>query len=65
MPDGTIVDYPGTNERAFHLDAARKWWGTDWIESLVKDLSYQGFNKLQFHFSENEGFRVESETLES
>ena len=65
LPNGAIVDYPGTNERGFHLDAARKWFGKDWIESLVKDLSYQGFNKLQFHFSENEGFRLESETLET
>ena len=65
MPYGTIIDYPGVEERSFHLDAARKYFSVDWIKALIKDLSYQGFSSLQFHFSENEGYRFESETLEA
>ena len=63
LPYGVILDYPDTKERSLHLDAARKYFTKDWIISLIKDLSWQKYNSLQFHFSENEGFRLESDTL--
>ncbi|MGG7141927.1 family 20 glycosylhydrolase [Clostridium nigeriense] len=62
---GTIVDYPEVSVRSFHLDLARKFFTKDWIISMIKDLSYQNISSMQVHFSENEGFRLESSVLES
>lgn len=62
---GTIVDYPETSVRSFHLDLARKYFTKDWIISMIKDLSYQNISSIQIHFSENEGFRLESSVLEN
>ena len=64
MDKGTIMDVPSVDVRALHLDNARKMFTKDWIFALIKDLSYQNINELQFHFSENEGYRLESSTLE-
>lgn len=65
MSLGTIVDYPEMGVRSFHLDLARKYFTKDWIISMIKDLSYQNISSIQIHFSENEGFRLESSVLES
>lgn len=60
-----IVDYSDVEDRSFHLDCARKFFTKDWIISLIKDLSWQKYNSIQLHFSENEGFRLQSDTLEA
>ncbi len=65
MEWGRIQDEPAVALRGFHLDNARKFFTKDWIIALIRDLSWQNFNSLQFHFSENEGFRLESATLEA
>ena len=62
---GNIVDYSDVEDRSFHLDCARKFFTKDWIISLIKDLSWQKYNSIQLHFSENEGFRLQSDTLEA
>ncbi len=64
LNQGTILDYPDVKERSLHLDAARKYFTKDWIISEIKDLSWQKYNSFQFHFSENEGFRLQSDTLD-
>ncbi len=65
MDCGTITDEPSVDVRGLHLDNARKMFTKEWILALIKDLSYQNINTLQFHFSENEGYRLESSTLEA
>ncbi len=65
IDDGKIVDEPAVEVRAFHIDNARKMFTKDWIMAMIKDLSYQNINEIQFHFSENEGYRLESSTLEA
>ena len=65
MDCGKITDEPSVDVRGFHLDAARKYFTKDWILAQIKDLSYQNINTFQFHFSENEGYRLESSTLEA
>jgi len=59
---GTIVDWPDTNERGLHLDTARKYYTKDWIIERIRDMSRNRMNTLWFHFSENEGFRIASDT---
>lgn len=65
LTKGNIVDYSDVEDRSFHLDCARKFFTKDWIISLIKDLSWQKYNSIQLHFSENEGFRLQSYTLEA
>ena len=65
LTKGNIVDYSDVEDRSFHLDCARKFFTKDWIISLIKDLSWQKYNSIQLHFSENEGFRLQSDTLET
>lgn len=65
LKKGTINDYPDQECRILHVDMARKHLTKEWLIKQIKDLSYQGFNYIQLHFSENEGFRLQSEVLES
>lgn len=58
---GTIVDYPNLEERRVHVDMARKYISKDWIIQHIRELSYMKMNTIQLHFSENLGFRIESD----
>lgn len=61
LPYGVIIDYPNVAERRVHLDMGRKYISKDWIIQHIRELSYLKMNTLQLHFSENLGFRIESE----
>ncbi|MEU2250452.1 family 20 glycosylhydrolase [Streptomyces sp. NPDC019224] len=61
VPRGEVHSRPAVAERGFHLDAARKFYPADWLTDLVTELSYIGVNTFQWHFSENEGFRIASD----
>ncbi len=52
-------DYP---ERAFFLDCARKYYSPDWIEDMIREISWSNMNAIYIHFSEEMGFRLESKT---
>ena len=62
LVSGTIIDYPELSERRVHLDMARKYITKDWIIQHIREMSYFKMNAIQLHFSENMGFRIESET---
>ncbi|GGK00209.1 hypothetical protein GCM10007063_23220 [Lentibacillus kapialis] len=62
LPYGTIVDYPDVKGRRVHLDMARKYITKDWIIQHIREMSYFKMNAIQLHFSEDKGFRIESET---
>ncbi|WP_194949454.1 family 20 glycosylhydrolase, partial [Actinomyces trachealis] len=59
---GKVVDQPAMPVRSLHLDAARKYFTKDWIIKQIQEMSWVKLNQLQYHFSENEGFRLESKT---
>ncbi|SPT53916.1 Chitobiase precursor [Actinomyces bovis] len=59
---GQVVDQPAMSVRSLHLDAARKYFTKDWIINQIREMSWVKLNQLQYHFSENEGFRLESKT---
>ena len=40
-----------------HLDCARKYFSVDNVKLIIDMLDKNGFNQLQLHISENEGFR--------
>ncbi|NQX45173.1 family 20 glycosylhydrolase [Paenibacillus tritici] len=62
LPYGRITDYPVMPERSLHIDIGRKFYTEDWILEQIRAMSRLRLNTLQLHFSENEGFRLMSES---
>lgn len=61
-PEGVVHDQPAKPRRGFMLDIARKPFTASWIEDRVRELSDLKFNELGLHFSDDQGFRIESTT---
>jgi hexosaminidase len=61
-PEGVVRDDPAKPRRGFMLDIARKHFDAAWIEDRVRELGDLKFNELGLHFSDDQGFRIESET---
>ncbi len=59
---GLVRDWPDTDIRSLHVDAARKYYSPDWFAEQIRQMSWIKLNQLQYHFSENEGYRLESTT---
>ncbi|WYJ97037.1 hexosaminidase [Enterococcus sp. DIV0212c] len=51
----------GLTERIIMLDIGRKYFSFAGICNILERMATYGFNFLQLHFSENTGFRIESE----
>ncbi|MGV9196770.1 family 20 glycosylhydrolase [Arcanobacterium canis] len=63
LPCGVATTQPQVLVRGLHVDAARKFYSSQWIEKRLYEMSWVGLNTFEWHFSENEGFRIESETF--
>ncbi|UNO40275.1 glycoside hydrolase family 20 protein [Streptomyces sp. MST-110588] len=61
VPEGTVEDRPDRPQRGLSLDIARKHFPAQWIEDRIRELADLKFNQLQLHFSDDQGFRIESE----
>ncbi len=61
-PEGVVHDQPAKPRRGFMLDIARKPFTASWIEDRVRELGDLKFNELGLHFSDDQGFRIESTT---
>ncbi|MFI6344495.1 glycoside hydrolase family 20 protein [Streptomyces sp. NPDC050560] len=61
-PEGEVSDAPAKPQRGFMLDIARKTYSVDWIEDRIRELGDLKFNQLGLHFSDDQGFRIESAT---
>ncbi|MEU9332187.1 glycoside hydrolase family 20 protein [Streptomyces sp. NPDC048290] len=61
-PEGVVRDAPAKPRRGFMLDIARKPFTADWIEARVRELGDLKFNELGLHFSDDQGFRIASDT---
>ncbi|KKD04519.1 beta-N-acetylglucosaminidase [Streptomyces sp. WM6386] len=61
-PEGVVRDAPAKAVRGFSLDIARKHFTAGWIEDRVRELGDLKFNQLQLHFSDDQGFRIESDS---
>lgn len=59
-PEGVVHDQPAKPQRGFMLDIARKPFTAAWIEDRVRELGDLKFNELGLHFSDDQGFRIES-----
>lgn len=54
------VTAPIFSERGLMVDAGRKFFSFEWFMDLLPRLYQLRINRLQLHFSDNEGFRIES-----
>lgn len=53
MPCGKITDYPAYGLRGLSMDVGRKFFPMDYLEDLVKVLSYYKMNSLRIHLNDN------------
>lgn len=58
---GEALDWPRYEERGLMVDIGRKYFTAEWLQRHVKELAWLKMNELHLHFSDNEGFRIESE----
>ena len=65
VPCGNLRSDPVVRERGLHLDAARKYFPAASILELLHTVADIGINVVQWHLSENEGFRIGSEQFPS
>ncbi|MET9863649.1 glycoside hydrolase family 20 protein [Streptomyces smyrnaeus] len=60
--EGTVRDAPDRPQRGFSLDIARKNFSADWIKDRIREMGDLKLNQLQLHLSDDQAFRVESDT---
>ncbi|WP_432134867.1 beta-N-acetylhexosaminidase [Streptomyces sp. bgisy154] len=61
-PEGVVRDQPAKPVRGLSLDIARKHFTAGWIEDRVRELGDLKYNRLQLHFSDDQAFRIESDS---
>ncbi|MFE0172673.1 glycoside hydrolase family 20 protein [Streptomyces sp. NPDC059002] len=61
-PEGVVRDRPAKAQRGFMLDIARKHFDVGWIEDRIRELGDLKFNQLGLHFSDDQAFRIESDS---
>jgi hexosaminidase len=61
IPAGVARDWPRWPFRGFMLDNGRMYFTPEWIEARIREMAYLKLNVLHLHFSDNQGFRIESE----
>lgn len=61
-PEGTVRDAPARPQRGLNLDIARKNFTPDWIEDRLREMGDLKLNQLGLHFSDDQAFRIESES---
>jgi hexosaminidase len=61
IPHGTAKDWAVYPERTFMLDNGRKFYSMDFLKNTIREISYLKYNYFHMHFSDNEGFRIESD----
>ena len=59
VPCCTIEDSPKFAYRGFMLDVARTWISADKVKRYIDLMAYLKLNKLHFHLTDDEGWRIE------
>ncbi|MGW7053773.1 beta-N-acetylhexosaminidase [Streptomyces sp. NPDC054887] len=62
LSEGVVRDRPAKPQRGVMLDTARKHFTADWIEDTVREMGDLKLNQLGLHFSDDQGFRIESDS---
>lgn len=61
-PEGVVRDEPAKPRRGLMLDIARKHYSAEWIEDRIRELGDLKYNEFGLHFSDDQGFRIESDS---
>lgn len=59
IPCQQIDDTPRFSYRGMHLDVARTWIDSDRVKRYINVISHHKINKLHFHLTDDEGWRIE------
>ncbi|NUK43707.1 family 20 glycosylhydrolase [Streptomyces lunaelactis] len=62
MPEGVVRDAPDRPQRGLMVDIARKYFTAGWIENRLREMADLKMNQLGLHFSDDQGFRIASDT---
>ncbi|MEU6980056.1 MULTISPECIES: glycoside hydrolase family 20 protein [unclassified Streptomyces] len=62
IPEGVIADAPAKPQRGLMVDIARKYFTAGWIEDRVREMADLKLNQLGLHFSDDQGFRIASDS---
>ncbi|MEV7278463.1 glycoside hydrolase family 20 protein [Streptomyces sp. NPDC093111] len=62
IPEGVITDAPAKPQRGLMVDIARKYFSAGWIEARVREMADLKLNQLGLHFSDDQGFRIASDS---
>ncbi|MEU8764668.1 glycoside hydrolase family 20 protein [Streptomyces sp. NPDC048659] len=62
IPEGVIDDAPAKPRRGLMVDIARKYFDAAWIEARVREMADLKLNELGLHFSDDQGFRIASDS---
>ncbi|WP_254708703.1 beta-N-acetylhexosaminidase [Streptomyces lunaelactis] len=62
MPEGVVRDAPDRPQRGLMVDIARKHFTAGWIEDRLREMADLKMNQLGLHFSDDQGFRIASDT---
>lgn len=63
LPVGVIEDYPDYNYRGVMIDVARDYQPLEAIKKVVAEAALHRINKFQFHFIDDDGWRLEIPSL--
>ncbi|MFD7235279.1 glycoside hydrolase family 20 protein [Streptomyces syringium] len=62
VPEGVVRDSPDRPQRGLNLDTARKHFPAAWIEARLREMADLKLNMLGLHFSDDQGFRIASDS---
>ncbi|MEU7020173.1 glycoside hydrolase family 20 protein [Streptomyces sp. NPDC046203] len=62
IPEGTVTDAPAKPQRGLMVDIARKYFSAGWIEARLREMADLKLNQLGLHFSDDQGFRIASDS---
>ncbi|XP_033725870.1 uncharacterized protein LOC117315681 [Pecten maximus] len=59
LPNGTVIDGPRFKYRGMHLDVGRNFYPKAKVLNLLDVMATYKMNRLHFHLSDDEGWRLE------
>lgn len=63
IPCMEISDAPAREYRSFHMDSARHFIPVDELKKMIAICAFFKLNKFHWHFSDDQGWRIESDAF--
>jgi hexosaminidase len=62
LPAGVARDWPRYPQRGLMVDIGRKSFSLGWLRARIRELAYLKMNLLHLHFSDDQGWRIASDS---